>query len=245
MNSALRFQDDELSRGAAVSRNCLSEEDEALAALSLPSAAGRAAADADSTSQPAFPCHGPVLVVSAGGPVTDEFVKSLRLPDVAFVDPAVPPRIFAKACASSKSHSLLILGTLRASERRFEAQFPGSRVRFLGTMPCPPQVLPLEPGNLVTGHVAALLERAALDGLQVSCFLAPREAVLDREAAAGLLHVLEASPQLASLVKRPVLGAGAAAGDAAAAAELPAWIARAMRLDEGLGRRREPEGMFM
>jgi len=232
MNKLNLFADDAMLRASTQSRNCLSNADEDEAARELaanPAAHAVRAVALDPTLDPTRP-----IFVSAGGPLTSEFFEAMKIGNV--VETSGDARALARALCALKPSRLLVVAAVRASERVAEDASTTSRLRCMSTDGSVPGVAPLEPGNLVQGHVAALLEAALLADVPCSCFFVPRELSVDDEAAALLVELATAVPPFTVAV----------GVDAASRLKVSsAWVQRAMDADERLKRRVEPEGFFL
>ena len=113
-----------------------------------------------------------------------------------------------------------------------------SKLRYLGTLPeCPFKgLVPLETGNLVTGLIAAILERCMLDGIRAHCFLVPRDTVLEAESGLVLNEMLSLP------VFHSILGAEKVESLQKSSR---GWLPKAVNLDEAISRKHEPVGFFM
>jgi len=174
---------------------------------------------------------GQLLVVSAGGPITDEFLLAARISNtLSCLADEKHPRAVAKSICLAKPAGIVILGTRRSEEDS------DSRLRFMGAnSSCPRGVQALEPGNLVTGFVAALLERALLDSIPARCFLAPRASVLEMQTGLSLAKVLLLENVFGSQQAPPLYSSLMRSTE---------WIMRALDEDERRCKRQEPEGFF-
>jgi len=229
MNKLNLFADDATLRSSAQSRNCLSNADEDEAARALAANRAAHAVALNPALDPARP-----IFVSAGGPLTSEFFKAMGVDNV--VETSGDARAFARAMCAMKPLRLLVVAALRTSERVAEDASTTSRLRCMATDGPVPGAAPLEPGNLVQGHVAALLEAALLAGVPCACFFIPRELSVDDDATALLV-------ELATRV--PLFSAAVGTGAASRLKASPAWMQRAMDADERIKRRVEPEGFFL
>ena len=232
MNRITLFTDDEMLRGSASSRNCLSDADEEQAALAL------ASASASSPKQgPDFNLKaGLPVFVSAGDALTNEFLAALGVGNVvrsSSFDDAKKVRSLAQAVLNGKPSSVVVLAVIRDADRVNEDFSTKSRLRHIATS-LVNGVSPLEPGNLVTGLAAAILERAMLSDIACQVYLVPRGVSLDEDTALPLLDLLSVT------AFKDLLQPGARISIASLA-----WLRKAVDADETEKKRKEPEGFFM
>ena len=141
-----------------------------------------------------------------------------------------------------KQNTVVVMGTLRKSERRAETRYRAGPLRSLVVGPAPSaglgEIPPLEPGNVVRGVVAAVIEQRAASESSCVAVLSPREVVLEHDTTLELVRGLMGPGKtlLRVLLGDRVCDAVVArAGDVAVDAE---------RIDAKEARRHEPEGFF-
>ena len=137
--------------------------------------------------------------------------------------------IIADDSASTQT-SVIVFGTTPYREQHdFDPRTIATSVYRKGTTS---KLRSLESGRLVTSIVAAILEKAEIEGIPAVGYLVPREPVLSIETLDAFLNCVKADPLLKvyyqSLSKSKAT-----------------WSTQAIKADEKESRKTEPEGMFM